>query len=864
MGELFVGDSLHGKASILNSKSTLSTYAERDNWARSIQASIPLSEYELETSSVTSSSNWIKAFRTQSHGQEVTIPCVKSLLDGEEDHDERVERMLPSSTPLRGSTTTSAQRTTLNLKSKHLAQKIHSKDLSQKNPAAPPVAAPDSRDLHVSEDEILSATSVRLVQDYIDLSSAILNPKTYRHITSVTKSDLRPPPSAAKDSRPLKSHYSGMDKDDDISLIAPKYQPSQSSATATTDPLLLLPHNQASAPNSFHDSAAPSLSIFSIQSPRSQTQSRPKRIPLELHDSSRSGVSASNSLVGIGGEILERDSVYLSAPQSSHPSSQGNANANANEIPVVIGSSFSPIKTTRKQLLPSQASPGPENPPGPAPSSPTRARGREIHMQLPIPCQSVDFTDSLITSPSSPPRQRGSDDEPPQPRQEESLVMPAARDSHRAPHSHRPSRDSPLLQNSSILTKFVTEDTQNILNQYLNDSAVTTTAKYFRPSTQQQRSNCTTLRPRAVTPSLEVSWNEELREQQKALRTVFQSKITGSGGGGRSKHRHQQQQPPQHSSMKPHIPPFRRSVHSAGPTHRFHVTAEAVHRDERSISLRARGLRSPEGRAPLQRQVGQQEQQGRHLYREQIDSDSVSEIQSVLNQMTRPEVACETIKPLEKYSSRREEEAEEGRGRSSTGREGGGSDGEGSVLTVEAILDQLDSIKLLDNVTATGAVVGEQSKREARSHSESSEGMVLGKTSPPAPVTPPSSLSSATPRLLLKSPRLPLPLPSSSAAPATQLPTQTRARISLPAVNGPGANGSAANSVAYADASPLNSLSVATVPSSPTPSPGTHTDKEACKTMSRRILRTHQSPAGTGAGAATGGGRGWSGRRGVR
>jgi hypothetical protein len=106
MGEIFEGDSLNGKASIRNYKSPRSPSLEKDDWARCIQASIPLSEYDLDTSSVTSSSNWIKAFRTQSRGQEVTIPCVSSQFE-EEDHDERVERMLPSfstSTSMRGPT----------------------------------------------------------------------------------------------------------------------------------------------------------------------------------------------------------------------------------------------------------------------------------------------------------------------------------------------------------------------------------------------------------------------------------------------------------------------------------------------------------------------------------------------------------------------------------------------------------------------------------------------------------------------------------------------------------------------------------------------------------------------------------------
>jgi hypothetical protein len=880
MGEIFEGDSLNGKASILNYKSPRSPSLEKDDWARCIQASIPLSEYDLDTSSVTSSSNWIKAFRTQSRGQEVTIPCVSSQFE-EEDHDERVERMLPSfstSTSMRGPTrvgvgasgTSSHQQRKIDSKVKQ--HQIYFQNLSQKNPtsdiAAPP-ASTSAEDLFLAEDEVLSATSVRLVQDYIDLSSAILNPKSYRHITAVTKSDqLRPltTAGAAKESRaaPLKSQYSGMDKDDDISLIAPKYQPSHAAESLPTLPHSALPLS--------HDSTAPSLSIISIQSPRSQTQSRPKRIPLELHDSSHrdgggcgcgDGVSASNSLslVGIGGEILERDSVYFSAPQSFHSSQvRGNGSGAVNEIPVVTGSSFSPIKTTRRQFPPSQAATASRLAPA-APPSPNRARGREIHMQLPIPSQSIDFSDSLISSPASPPRQQQLEQQPPRQLQQEDSVAPSLNSPHHFQESHCPLQ----LHNSSVLTKFVTEDTQQILNQYLLHTSRDRHSKPFtRPNTQQRRSSsnttAVTLRPRAVTPSLEVSWNDELREQQKALRTVFQSSGDGNRGGGQR----QQQQQQGSMKMKPQ-PPFRRpfsssAAASCGPTRgRSHPSAAA----SVSSSLRAQGVVRPQWPELEQRQgqrQGQPRGQGQGQDREEIDCDSVSEIQSVLNQMTRPPitaVACENIKPLDRYSNTNTHGNENssnghnsGRDKDDRNRSIGGPNGEESerqgeeegesVLTVEEILNQLDN----------SLVLNDRDRQSPRSTSAS--------TATAAPLVNPASLiSPAIPRLLLKSPRLHVPpSSSSSAAAATQLPTHTqqqsqaqpltRPRISLPAVNGAAASPGSGDgpSGGYADASPLNSLSIATAAPlpSPVPSPSpSGIDKEARKKMSHRILRTHQT-----------------------
>jgi hypothetical protein len=715
--EKFSGAVLSGKSSILNNKSDKQSIVGKDSWARSIQTSMTFNE-----TSTLSSLNWIKAFRSQSRGQEVTIPTVNFWNEdvGDEDRVE-VERPVTPKQP--------------DQKPKEINQKVECLPCED----IPPLASGSS--YHIpSEGEVLSAASVRLVQDYIDLSSAISTRTpsltcTRRQVTTVTNSsELKRQATKGNNqtSPPLRSHYSGMDRDDCISLMAP--------------PKYADPTSQPSAPS---NAVAPGLSITSIQSPRTQ---RTRRAPYELpaDHTQRGLISGGGSLLGVGGEVLERDSVYFSVPQEvphhRHYTSTSTADEDFESTPHAMSvtgtAAFSPIKSAlqRSLPLPSAGSPLPDLLPESREPEPqrlrTRSPSREIQLQLPIPSHSIEFTETPGQGfPSSPSTQQ----------------LP--------PESHLL-----LHHNSSMLTKFETENTQTILNQYLYPAG----ALKRRPITTQhatsQRFHCA----RAVTPSLQAPWHDELREQQKALRTVF--------------HSHNRYK---HSAFKPQRPPpsskrdrSQRSNMVPSPSLAVAPPPRQVHHHH----LPREGSRA----VPLEGVLG----------RDELDCDSVSEIQSVLNQMSQSQVPCAAIQPLERYN-------DTGTGTFTT------VTGTGIKKSGEHLDDILGRLQLPQSI--------EQPRESTRGSESGRQGM--GEKDQNS-----TSQASPIPRLLLTSPRL------ATLAPAPT-PLRPTPRISLPAVNAH----APPSAVSFDLASPLHSLSIATVP-------GEGEQEAKRRTMSRRIIHTHQRP----------------------
>jgi hypothetical protein len=330
---------------------------------------------------------------------------------------------------------------------------------------------------------------------------------------------------------------------------------------------------------------------------------------------------------------------------------------------------------------------------------------------------------------------------------------------HHSPSSQHLLPESQSLHNSSVLTKFVTDNTQTILNQYLRTAPPTAEAPAVggrRPNTthlNSQKFHCA----RAVSPSLQAPWHDELKEQQKALRTVFHSQ---------NRYRH--------SPFKPQRPPpqprakresYLRSTRAALPSSSLAVapTGRSLHRHH---YLPLEGSRAVPGRE-----------------RETLDCDSVSEIQSVLNEMSQSQEACLTIQPLERYNT-----AEKGE-------------------PLDEILSRLE--QAIDPP-------GDHAKETGRTQLRTGEAVAAGEKDPAS-----ARQGNPTPRLLLISPRIQLP-PTSLQRPAP--------RVCLPAVDGP---------TLPSEASPLNSLSIATLPLEG------KAEQEARRTMSRRILHTHQRPAPT-------------------